>query len=279
MLFLTNPKKGRTIHRKNPRRVKSRRKPPKGFSTWTAYMASIRPKRRGGTMARRARTRHRRNAPKRHRVRHRRNPVHARARKRTTYRANSHHRRRRGYRRNPSRNGNMFSRGKGLIGGMMSLVKNGAIGSIGVMAGRVAPRLATDVTGIDTAITNSSLTGMPATAALAAAQLAVGLLAAMITEKVVSPKAAVFVMAGTFDGVIEDVLNGATGSQFPLIGAYLGNGASTLDATARSMGFGAYGPPNARIASYSRAPKLAGYSGGRKVNVRRIGISGGNIAR
>lgn len=161
----------------------------------------------------------------------------------------------------------------------MSLLKEGAVGSLGVMGGRVIPRMVTDLGGIDTAITTSGMSGVTATVALAAAQVAVGLLAAFGAKKVLGPRAAVFVMAGAFDGVLEDVLNGATASQFPVIGKYLGNGASTLDATARSMGFGSYGVANARIASYSRAPKLAGYSGGKAVNIRRIGISGGNIAR
>jgi hypothetical protein len=93
---------------------KAKRSPPKGFRTWKTYMASIRPKSKGGTVARRRRRRRNTaatvNRPRRRR--RRRNPSTVAAvanprrrrrssRRRYTVRALSPRRRRR-YSRNPS---------------------------------------------------------------------------------------------------------------------------------------------------------------------------------
>lgn len=117
--------------RQAPRRKK--RRPPAGYASWSAYMASIRPPRRraratgsptsasGGTMASK-RKRRRRSTARRH---HASNPPAAKRRRST---------RRRTYRRNP------FG-GRGLVGQVTNLAKEGVIGGVTVVAGEAATRL------------------------------------------------------------------------------------------------------------------------------------------
>lgn len=106
--YLTNPPRTRRARpgRAAPRRKK--RSPPKGFATWAAYMASIRPRTKTHarnpakkrTTARRARATAKGEgmARKRGKRRHASNPLRSR-RHSTTHRASAH--RRRTYRRNP----------------------------------------------------------------------------------------------------------------------------------------------------------------------------------
>lgn len=109
-------KKRRVLGVPTGSRRKAKRRPPKGFRTWKAYMASIRPNPKGGTVARRRRRRttaaHRSTRRRRRRRnppavalanprRRRRHHVAARRRRYTTH-AFSAPRRRRRYHRNPS---------------------------------------------------------------------------------------------------------------------------------------------------------------------------------
>lgn len=109
--------------RKRKRRkgsAKRRRKPPKGFRTWKAYMASIRP---GGTKRKRRRKHTKRTHTRRAAVAHR--------RKRRGHRRSTH--RRRGFRRNPG-----FR-----LGGITSTLKaglmDGAFGVVGKVVARSVP--------------------------------------------------------------------------------------------------------------------------------------------
>jgi hypothetical protein len=133
--FLINPRRKarKTSRRKSPSRksvpawVKS-----KGFATWGAYMASIRPgrKTKGGTVAKRRR---RRNAVAR--------PAARRRRRRTVHRnppasysANPRRRRRRhSYRRNPP----ISMSPKGIL----KTVTNAGMNAVGVLAGKVTARV------------------------------------------------------------------------------------------------------------------------------------------
>lgn len=79
-IWLMNPRKKRKVRRSKSRKrsasARRRRSPPKGFRTWRAYMASIRPKgRKGGkSMARKRKSVRRRGSVRRKVRRFRRNP-------------------------------------------------------------------------------------------------------------------------------------------------------------------------------------------------------------
>lgn len=121
MTFLTNPR-GKKAARKPARRAAAKRKPPKGFATWKAYMASIRPNTpKGGTMAKKKKTR-RRASTRRH--------VHA------------HHApaRRRRYRHNPPK---LTTRA------LVPLVLEAGTDAAAVVAGKVAVRLARSRLGME----------------------------------------------------------------------------------------------------------------------------------
>lgn len=190
-------------------------------------------------MARR-RSHRRRSNPRRHRA-------HARR-----HNAPRHHRRRR---RNPFG----FS-----TAGIMGQVKRGASNGFGVLVGRVGSRALPDLTGISTSISSGGMGSTTATAALAAAQLASGILLAMLFKGFGS-EFANYIVAGAFDGVYEDVATSFSGS-VPVIGKYLGGYSSTLPALARAS-IGGYSRSVPRTVSPAGGSARVGPSG-----LRRIGV-------
>lgn len=119
--------RGGTMARKRKHKRKSKRRPPKGFGSWAAYMASIRPggrktpKRRSNPMSRRRRrTRHNRGRRRRPRVAH--------------VIVNRHRGRRRHFSRNPG----------GLVGRYLNSAKRGFL----VLGGKVVARAVPAMIGI-----------------------------------------------------------------------------------------------------------------------------------
>lgn len=184
-------------------------------------------------------------------------------------------RHRRRYHRNPS-----FS-----VRGIMAQVQTGLVGGLHVMVGRVGSRALPDLTGVSTMIASGSLSSVPATAALAAAQIVSGMLVAFAGARVFGAGAGGYVLAGAFDAVIEDLLQGLS---LPVIGQYLGDGGSMVTPYARAA-FAGYslnanvasgstlGPGNVNRATGSAiARPLRGYSTPiGKGMVRRSGLGGG----
>lgn len=169
MTFLVNPS-GKRAARK--RRTKTTRKPPKGFRTWKAYMASIRPNAKGGTVA--TRRKRRRSTSRRRR---RRNPS------TVALKTNPRRRRRRSYRRNPRG----FS-----IRGIGGQVMNGAVGAVQTLAGKAGVRI---VRGF-TPYTAGSAVG---TAVEGVAAIGLG----MFASRMFGPKIGERVMIGGFQAPIE----------------------------------------------------------------------------
>jgi hypothetical protein len=172
--YLVNPARKR---RSKPARTKprarrtsrKRRSPPKGFTSWGAYMASIRPSRahkEKKTMSKRKRSRSHRRA--RHAV--------AIVRRGRT---------RRSYRRNPPI-------GRGIIGKVMQGVTDAALGVAGKAVSRAVP----------------SLVGLPQAGAVGiATQAAVGVVAGMLADKV-RPGIGRAVLQGALMGPIETLVKG-----------------------------------------------------------------------
>jgi hypothetical protein len=148
---------------------KTKRKPPKGFRTWKAYMASIRPGAK-------------RNSPKRKRKA----PVAARrktTRKRTTRRRATTTRRRRTYRRNPPR------------GQLARQLTDGAMHAVSIVGGKAAVGI---VSGLLPATLPS--TGVGGMAVKAGTAIAVGLVAGQFLPRDVAD----YVLAGALSKPIED---------------------------------------------------------------------------
>lgn len=186
--YLVNParkrrsKSARTKAR--ARRTSRRRSPPKGFKTWAAYMASIRPARaqnKGGTGMSKKRRRSRKGY----------------RRKASAAVVGRVGGRRRSYRRNPPI-------GRGIIGKVMQGVTDAALGVVGKAASRAVP----------------SLIGLPQGGAVGiATQAAVGIAAGMVADKV-KPGAGRAVLQGALMGPIESLVKGLN---IPVISTALGD--------------------------------------------------------
>ena len=182
-------------------------------------------------------------------------------------RANPRRHARRRYRRNPS-----FS-----MRGILGQAKTAAVGGLHIMAGRVGSRWIPDVTGLSGMIAASGIGSAPATALLALAQLAAGFVVSFGAGQFFGGQAAAYALAGAFDAVTEDVLQGFS---LPVIGQYLGDSGSRLPMMTR-MSLAGYSANAAvmavrapQAATARRAVALRGYSGGKEM-VRRGGLGGG----
>lgn len=154
----------------------------------------------------------------------------------------------------------------------MGQVKRGAVGGLGVLAGRVSSRYLPDVTGVSKMIAGGSMGSGVATAALAGAQLVSGILFAMLVKGFVGAEVAARMVDGAFDGVYEDVATSFTGT-IPVIGQYLGGYSSTLPALAQAS-LGGYSRPAAvGVRGYATPGRAGGTA------LRRIGIGGGRGTR
>lgn len=185
--FTKNP--GGTVAKRRKgtkRRASRKRKPPRGFRSWGAYMASIRPggKSSSGKKARkrRATTGGAGMSRKRRKSRRRRsNPP------RATHRRSSRRHGRRSFRRNP---GGGF---RGIIGTIMDGVKGG----LGVVAGKAISRAVPALVGIQP----TGYLGL-------GVQALVGVGAYMAADRFVGREPARTVLYGAFGGVIESIVRG-----------------------------------------------------------------------
>ena len=144
------------------------------------------------------------------------------------------------------------------IHGFIEMGRLAAMDGGGVMVGRIASRLIPDQVGISNSIAAGSLGSSTATIALAAAQIASGMLVAYAASRLIAGntgnRLAAAIGAGTFDGVYEDILQGLS---LPVVGQYLGDGASQLPMLAKAT-MGGYS-----IGGYSKTralPRVSGYS-------------------
>ena len=195
---------------------RGKRRPPKGFSSWSAYMDSIRPTSKGGTMARRRRRRRRNpvavNRPRRRR--RRRNPVigygagsvgynrprRRRRRRANGYVANRRRRRRRslpvlGRRRRFRRNPRLSIRG------LTTQVKNASVCALQIVGGKVVTRVIRNYIPGGKPVPGAALSPTQIAIELGSATL-VGYLAAMM----LGARAGEYFMAGGFAGVIESLV-------------------------------------------------------------------------
>lgn len=149
------------------------------------------------------------------------------------------------------------------ITGLMSMVKYAAMDGAGVMLGRVSSRMIPDQVGIAAGIAAGGMGSTSATLALAAAQLASGMLVAYAASRFLGSEGqriAAAVGAGTFDGVYEDILQGMS---LPVVGQYLGDGAAQLPMLTRAAmsgySIGGYSR-NAQPGAGTRVARVSGYS-------------------
>jgi hypothetical protein len=175
-------------------RRKTKRPVPRGFKTWSAYMASIRPKAKstsqGGTMARRKR---RRSTARRQTKRRSRRSV-------VVYSAPR--RRARRYRRNP---GGGFS-----VGGVINRVKDAAVGAVCVVGGEAGTRFI-----------RGNLLGMADGETLSSvAELAIATGLGMVGERFIGRQIARDVTVGGFAAVLRGV---AKQTGIPMLGEVLGD--------------------------------------------------------
>lgn len=200
--WLENP---RPRARKRRSSSGKKRRPPKGFRTWRAYMDSIRPNRKGGTVAKRRRRRRRTaaiNRPRRRRRRRINPPVALTNRRRrrrrrinrplalTNRRRRRHHSSRR--RINPPR----FS-----VRGIIGQAKTAAVTGVQIVGGKIATRV----------VRNYIPGGKPAPgAALTPTQIAIELGAATVVgylgSMFLGARVGANLMAGGFVGVIESLV-------------------------------------------------------------------------
>jgi hypothetical protein len=162
-------------------------------------------------------------------------------------------------------------------GGIMGQLKRGATNGLGVLIGRVGSRALPDLTGISGTIAGSSMGSSVSTAALAGAQLASGIIVAMLAKAVGGGELGAMIVAGAFDGVYEDIATSFSGT-IPVVGQYLGGYSSTLPSLAQAA---VRGYSNPRVAGYGAAATRAATGGGgnNRGSLRRIGIGGGRVAR
>ncbi len=117
------------------------------------------------------------------------------------------------------------------VNGIIAQSKTGLVGGLHVMLGRVGSRALPDLTGISNMIAAGSLGSAAATGALALSQIASGFLIAFGVGRMFGAGAASFALAGSFDAVLEDLLQGLS---IPVIGQYLGEGGSMVTPIARA---------------------------------------------
>lgn len=201
--WLENPPRRRRAT--TSRRSAKKRKPPKGFRSWKTYMASIRPKSKGGTVAKRRRRRTAAAAPRRRR--RRRNPVRAvalanprRRRRRNPVRAlaNPRRRRRRSYgvtRRRYRRNPRLSIRG------VLNQAQAAAVTAVQIVGGKVATRVIRNYIPGGKPAAGVALTPTQILIELGAAT-AVGYLGSMFLGSRVGAN----LMAGGFVGVVESLV-------------------------------------------------------------------------
>ncbi len=216
MLFLVNPK-----HRKASRK-RGKRKPPKGFSSWKAYMASIRPsrtkaKKGADTMAKKRSRKHRKT--RKHRKSSRRifsfNPP---KRRRSHRRKSVSHRRK--YRGNP--------RVSLTPTGIVNASLNGVVDAAEIVVGKAVARTIPPLIGVPTA----GLMGM-------LVQVLTAVVVGWAGNRFVSPNAGKMMLAGALVSPIEDLIKGAG---IPYLSTALGEGVVEL-------------PPD----HYSAYPQLSAY--------------------
>lgn len=185
MTFIVNPRGTRRASTRK-RRTATKRKPPKGFRTWSAYMASIRPSSGGSkTMAKRKRRKAGRKATS--------------ARRRSVTRTNPVRHRRR-YRRNPM----------GLsMGGVKNILLGGVVDAAFGVGGKAAVRLVRSKLGYDGATTIG-----------AAVEVATATALGIAAAKVLGPNRARAVVQGAFMSPIENFIKSAN---LPYISATLGD--------------------------------------------------------
>jgi hypothetical protein len=201
--FLINPRRRKarkTSRRKSPSRksvpawVKS-----KGFKTWGAYMASIRPghKKKGGTVAKRRRRRRtttaRPAARRRRRVSYRRNLP-------AVFAANPRRRRRHSYRRNPPISMNPR--------GIVKSVTNAGVNAVGVITGKATVRVGRAKIGIAQGTPVGMLT-----------EVGIGVLGGVALKKVSARFAEMF-LTGAMVSVLEPLAKGFLPAQ---VGGALGD--------------------------------------------------------
>jgi hypothetical protein len=143
--WLENPPRRRRARSSSSRRRKNKRPPPKGFRTWKAYMKSIRPTSKGGTMARRRRRR-RRNpvAANPRRRRRRRNPPVALTNRRRRRRRNpvvAVNRRRRRRVRSFNRRRNYSRNPRFSVRGVLGQAKTAAVTAVQIVGGKITTRV------------------------------------------------------------------------------------------------------------------------------------------
>lgn len=192
MIFLENPAKRRkrrktsTATRSKGKRRK-KRSPPKGFASWGAYMASIRP---GAKRKRKRKTTRKATTKRRRRRTTTEGKTMARKRRRTTKRKHSPRRRRR-YAHNPP---------------LLATVMRGAKAGAAVTAGKAAARII------------GSKLPLPKTGPLGlVSQLAVAFGVSYLAKKAPAGSRA-FIEAGAFGAVIEDAI---VGLNLPMVSSAL----------------------------------------------------------
>lgn len=188
MTFLNNPR-GRKVARASSRkrRKATKRKPPKGFATWSAYMASIRPNSGGRTVAKRKRRSTRKAVTTRRR---RRNPVATAKRVR----------RRSRYRRNPM----------GLnVNGIKNILVGGVIDAALGVGGKITTRLVRSKLGYDSV----SAVGM-------AIEVGTGAALGIAAAKMLGADKARAIVQGAFMGPMESFIKSAN---LPFASAALGD--------------------------------------------------------
>ncbi len=167
------------------RRTK-KRPPPRGFKTWAAYMASIRP---GGKKMAKARKRGRKSTRKKTATRRRSSVV---------VLANPHRRRR--HRRNPP-----------LMKGLIGRLTNGAIGGTAIVVTKATAR----------AIRSRAFSMPAGTLKAGAVELTISTAAGIVAAMFISPSVGQSIIDGGFANAIEQ---GVTGLKVPFIASALGDG-------------------------------------------------------
>ena len=141
--WLINPRRAVRRRKRVGVKRKAKRSPPKGFRTWKAYMASIRPKSKGGTVARRRRRR--RSAATtttRRRRRRRRNPGTPVAYAANPRRRRRSHRRRYTIRGTTTRRRRRYSRNPSVrVRGILGQVKTAFGLAVQIEAGKLGTRI------------------------------------------------------------------------------------------------------------------------------------------
>src|SRR5882672_1824402 len=193
MDFLDNPsrrgkRKRSTKAGRSSAPRKSKRRPPGGFKSWGAYMASIRPKSGGAKMARKRKAKAR--------GAHRRNPPAARR----------HHKARR-YRRNPVGLSGIMGKGRGMLNRVVEL----GIDAAGILGGKMVARKAPTLAGFT-----------PDSWGAVGAAILGGAAAGFLADKV-RPGLGRFVLASAVATAVEPKVKAATATSLPAASNLLGD--------------------------------------------------------